>query len=143
MLFNAEMEFEGFKFKPNKKYEENFSEALIESPLQFIRLSKESFDEKMHIAFSWMAILNISALGLMGIAIIIALLQAPIIGIISICISMISRIGSKKFQIKLEDLSISKSFCIGMYEMNNYENLEIVRQELIEEKRNSTKPSNN
>lgn len=141
-MLNAAMEFEGFKFfrkefkfKSKDQYNKYFDNALIESPLKFIRLSKADFDEKIHIAFSWMAILKIVGWVLLGMTALIILAQtSPLLGAILVGLSMLSVLGSKIAKGKLDRLAFGKSFSIQMYEMNNYENLEQGRQILIEEK---------
>ena len=145
MLYNAAMEFDGFKlrktefkFETKKKYDEYFSNALIDSPLHFIRISKAEFDEKMHITLSWMMVFKMAAWIFLGITVIGLLAQLGVaFGYIAIGLSFLNMIGSSIAKGKLENLALGKSFCIQIYEMDNYENLEIVRQELIEEKKKS------
>ncbi|HOG74190.1 MAG TPA: hypothetical protein PLP47_04600, partial [Methanofastidiosum sp.] len=55
------MEFEGLKFKRTdfrfsnrQEMDKFFNEALIESPLKFIRLNDQMYVEKIHVNFSWM-----------------------------------------------------------------------------------------
>lgn len=144
-MLNLAMEFEGFKFfkkefkfKNKLEYNKYFNNALIESPLQFIRLSKDEFNEKMHIALSWMAVLRIASWTLMGMAALGIFYKLGIVfGIIAIGLSVISMLASNVAKGKLDNLALGKSFSIQMYEMNNYENLEEVRQELIAEKNNN------
>ncbi len=125
-----------FKFASKKKYNDFFNNALIEGPVQFIRVSKAEFDEKMHIALSWMFLAKIISWLFLGIAVIGMLASATwIFGAAVVGLSFLSRFASKRSESKLEALALVKSFCIGIYEMNNYENLEEVRQQLIEEKK--------
>jgi hypothetical protein len=141
-MYNLAMEFEGlklrtksFKFSSKKKYNDFFNDALIDSPLQFIRLSKQEFDEKIHIAFSWMILTKVISWFLIGLSAILILAHVPwMLSLALVVFSFISMFASKIFNTKVEDLALGKSFVIGAYEMNNYENLEEVRQELIAEK---------
>ena len=142
-MYNLAMEFEGlkfkkesFKFSSKKKYNDFFNDALIDSPLQFIRASKDEFDEKIHIAFSWMILTKIVSWALLGITAILILAHAGwVFPLVSVGLSFISMFSSKRLNSKVEDLALGKSFVIQMYEMNNYENLEEVRRELIKEKK--------
>jgi hypothetical protein len=144
-MLNLAMEFYGFKFfkkefkfKSKKEYNQYFNNALIESPFQFIRLSKEEFNEKIHIALSWMAALRIASWALMGMAALgIFCKLGMTFGFVSIGLSVISMLVSNISKGRVENLALGKSFSIQMYEMNNYENLEEVRQELIKEKNNN------
>lgn len=144
-MLNSAMEFEGFKFfkkefkfKSKEEYNQYFNNALIESPFQFIRLSKEEFNEKMHIALSWMAAFRIASWVLMVMAPLGMLSKfGMVFGFATIGLSAISMLASNVAKGKLENLALGKSFSIQMYEMNNYENLEEVRQELIAEKNNN------
>ena len=144
-MYNLAMEFEGlklrskaFKFASKKKYNQIFNDALIDSPLQFIRLSKQEFDEKIHIAFSWMILTKVLSWFLMGVSAILILAHVPwMLSLALVVFSFSGMIASKLFSSKVSDLALGKSFVIGAYEMNNYENLEEVRQELIKEKDNN------
>lgn len=144
-MLNSTMEFEGFKFfkkefkfKNKAEYNRYFNNALIKSPFQFIRLSKEEFNEKIHIALSWMTVLRIASWVLMGIvALGIFYKLGMVFGFVSIGLSIISMLMSNFAKSRVENLALGKSFSIQMYEMNNYENLEEVRQELISEKNNN------
>jgi len=135
------MEFTGFKFrksefkfKNRKEYNKYFDNALIESPFKFVRASKAEFNEKIHIALSWMEITKIVAWVLLGVSILSSLVSlGTIFGISMIGLGFISMGLSKFFKNKVEDLAIGKSFCIQMYEMNNFENLEEIREDLIKE----------
>lgn len=144
-MYNLATEFEGlklkrkaFKFSSKKAYNQAFNDALMNSPLQFIRLSKQEFDEKIHIAFSWMILTKGLAYLLMSISVIFLLAHVSwMLSLAALVLSFSGMIASKLLGGKVEDLAFGKSFVIEMYEMNNYENLKEVRQELIKEKDNN------
>ena len=139
---NIEMEFTGlkfkkseFKFKNQKEYNQYFDNALIESPFQFIRISKAEFNENIHIALSWMEITKIIAWVLLGASVISFIASlGSIIGISMIALGFILMEISKFFKIRTDNLAMGKAFCIQMYEMNNFENLEEIRKDLIKNK---------
>lgn len=138
---NSEMQFKGFKFrksefkfKNKKEYNKYFDNALIESPFQFIRISKAEFNEMIHIALSWMEITKIISWILLGTSILSTVSNLGInFGLSMIVLGLASMALSKLYKNKTEDLALGKSFCIQMYEMNNFENLESVREDLIKE----------
>ena len=135
------MEFTGikltkseFKFKSKEEYQKYFNDALIESPFQFVRISKAEFNENIHIALSWSEITKIISWTLLGVSLIVSLLSVGLIFNISvIALGFLSLGISKLFKNKAKDLSMGKAFCIEMYESNNFENLEEVREDLKKE----------
>jgi hypothetical protein len=134
------LEFEGLKlkktefhFRNNKEMNKFFNEALIESPIKFVRLNNQMFLEKMHVALSWMQISKILSFALFIPAIAGILYNAPQwFGISMVGISVFFFLRSKWLSKRLDRLAIGRTFFNQMAE-NDLDSLEEVRQELINE----------
>lgn len=137
------MEFEGlklvktkFKFKSEKEYNIFFNNALIASPLRFINLTKQEFDENMHIIFSWKEITKCISFGFLFMFLFAILNGDSLILRLSILgFSSISMLINWFLRKKLNDLNFGKSFVISIYEMDNYFVLEEIRENLIKERK--------
>lgn len=137
---NNIIEFEGLKlkktefcFKSMKEMNKFFNEALIESPLKFVRLNNQMFLEKMHVALSWMQISKILSFVLFVPALAGILYNAPQwFGISMVAISIFFFLRSKWLSKRLDRLAGSRIFFNQMAE-NDLDSLEEVRQELINE----------
>jgi hypothetical protein len=137
---NNIIEFEGFKlkatdfrFKSRKEMNKFFNEALIESPIKFIRLQNQLFLEKMHVLFSWMMISKILSFALFVPALIAIYYQAPKwVGISIVCLSIFFFLRTKYLSRRLDNIAGAKVFFNEMAE-NDMDSLEHVRQELINE----------
>lgn len=134
------LEFEGlklkkteFRFRNNKEMNKFFNEALIESPLKFVRLNNQMFLEKMHVALSWMQISKFLSFGLFIPALMGILYNAPQwFGISMVVFSIFFFLRSKWLSKRLDRLAIGRTFFNQMAE-NDLDSLEEVRQELINE----------
>jgi hypothetical protein len=134
------LEFEGlklkkteFRFKNNKEMNKFFNEALIESPLKFVRLNNQMFLEKMHVALSWMQISKILSFALFIPAVAGILYNAPQwFGISMVATAIFFFLRSKWLSKRLDRLAVGRVFFNQMAEYD-LESLEEVRQELINE----------
>jgi hypothetical protein len=134
------IEFRGFKlkatdfrFKSRDEMNKFFNEALIESPLKFIRLQNQLFLEKMHVVFSWMMISKILSFALFVPALIAVYYQVPKwVGISIVFSSIFFFLRAKYLSRRLDNIAGAKIFFNEMAE-NDMDSLEHVRQELINE----------
>ncbi|MDD5649040.1 MAG: hypothetical protein PHF86_01285 [Candidatus Nanoarchaeia archaeon] len=122
-----------FKFSNNKSLNKFFDDALIESPIKYVRLYEQRFQEIMLVLASWYIIVKIVAYTLLGVAIILAVYNLNIglgVTLFSFLLQLISKLIMKKFQKYSFSLDTFKSISEG----NDFEYLEEIRKDLIETK---------
>ena len=135
------MEFEGLKFKRTdfrfsnrQEMDKFFNEALIESPLKFIRLNDQMYVEKIHISFSWMLLMRFMTWVAFVPAFVGIYYGAPQwFGFACVGISLFSFFRTKGLQRRLNSLVAGRNFFKEMAE-NDMSSLEEVREELINNK---------
>ena len=133
------IEFEGFKFKKTnfrfkstKDMNRFFNQALIESPIKFVRLNEQMFLEKMHVAFSWMMLSKFLAFALFVPALIAVYYNAPQwIGLSIVGLSLFFFMRKNMLSKRLHNLAAGQALIDSLAE--DRDSLEEVRQELIKE----------
>ena len=130
-----------FKFRGKKEYNEFFNEALIESPLKFINVSKQEFDERIHVAFSRSLICKCLGWVAMAFAALTFFVNFYTLTtfLTAMGLSILGMVLSRVFEKRAEDLKFSKISVIETYKMDNYKYLEIERKKL----KKIAKPNNN
>ena len=122
-----------FRFSNNKSLNKFFDDALIESPIKYVRLYEQRFQEIMQILVSWYIIIKIVAYTLLVIAIISAGFNLNL-GLSITLFSFFLQITSKFIIKKFEKYSFSLDTFKSLAESNNFEYLEEIRQYLIQDK---------
>ena len=128
-----------FSFKNKKQATEYFDNILLQSCRKYVDAIIADSDEQMHIVFSWAEILLYSVVVFVCMSLMAILKFDSIIpGIVFLVLSLGSVFTRAILNTKFSNLAFGKTFTKSIFEMNNYEFLEEMRQEELDKLKNKS-----
>ena len=123
-----------YRFRNEKAADKFFDHVLVQSAAIYMKELERSMDEKIHVAFSRHIFSKYVAYTFIALTFIALANAAPIFAAAMLGLSFASKIASRLFKSKTDDLALAKNFTLGMLYSDNLKTLEGIRKDLIEGK---------